>query len=217
MHPRRVAAWIYTVINPIVDSLERELSLLDSGDLGWTSRRRQSETIKTIQEYVDPTQWPNYKDFLAEHPKSTVRTGFKQHDLRLNELNMAASSVFDWMISARNFRDNFASAIDQYANALQGQQLRDSSNEFLKEAAQDVINNSRKLPSHYVMSAFWNFTGKDLLIFREVPEFLPVLRAKETLTQVSARLSKILEAYRLSLSRNYDVPAAPVPSIPFQS
>lgn len=95
IQPRRVAAWIYTVINPIIDSLERELSLLDSGNLGWTSRRRQSETIKTIQEYVDPTQWPNYKDFLAEHPKSPMRAGFEQHDLRLSKLNIAAANIFD--------------------------------------------------------------------------------------------------------------------------
>jgi len=64
---RRVAAWIYVVINPIIDSLQRELSFLNSGNLTWRSRTNQCELIKTIQEYVDPGQWPNYQVFLAEY------------------------------------------------------------------------------------------------------------------------------------------------------
>lgn len=120
------------------------------------------------------------------------------------------------MVSAPAFLAHFTTAITQYEG--QGRQsLTNSKNEFLEEAAQNVINNARNLPSHYVISAFWNFTGKDLLIFREVTEFRPVLQAKEAVTQTSAKLSKVLEEYRLTLSRNYDVPAAPVPSTPFQS
>src|SRR2546423_1392772 len=111
---RRIAAWIYAVINPIIDSLQRDLSFLDSGNLTWRSRTNKCEFIRTIQEYVESTQWPNYMDFLAEHPKSIFISGFLQHDSNLEKVNTAAREVFIWMLSSKIFSDSFDAALMQY-------------------------------------------------------------------------------------------------------
>src|SRR6267378_2400573 len=111
---RRVAAWIYAVINPIIDSLQRELSFLDSGNLTWRSRTNKCEFIRAIQEYVESTQWPNYQDFLAEHKASALIPGFKQHDSNLEKLNTAAREVFLWIINSKQFSDTFDAALLQY-------------------------------------------------------------------------------------------------------
>jgi hypothetical protein len=65
---RRVAAWIYMVINPIIEALQREVSLLEAENLTWRSSSGRCEFIKIIQEYVDSRQWPNLYDYQAEHP-----------------------------------------------------------------------------------------------------------------------------------------------------
>ncbi len=218
---RRVAAWIYAVINPIIDSLQRELLLLDSGNLTWRPHTGRCEMIRTIQEYVDSTQWPNYQDFLAEHPRSFFIPGFEHHDSDLRKLNTVAQELFNWMPSSKEFLDSVDAALETYESqraslGLQAPSLTDIHKDVPKMAAEFLINNAQILPSHYVISAFWNFAGKNLIAFRNLPEFQPLRRSKDSLGEISAKLKQALESYRLSLSRGYDVPAAPVQGIPFE-
>lgn len=215
---RRVAAWIYVVINPIIDSLQRELSLLDSGNLTWRPHLGRCEMIRTIQEYVDSTQWPNYKDFLAEHPKSAFIPGFQRHDSDLKKLNTVAQELFNRMLSWEQFLVSVGAALDIYESGRaslgpRAASLTDTRNDIPKMAAEYLINNAQTLPSHYVISAFWNSAGNSLIGFRNLPEFQPLHRSKDGLSEISAKLKQALEGYRLSLSRDYDVPAAPVPGI----
>jgi hypothetical protein len=218
---RRVAAWIYVVINPIIDGLQRELSLLESANLTWRARTRQCEMIKKIQEYVDSTQWPNYQDFLAEHPRSVFVTGFKQHDSNVEGLNNVAQVLFDRLLSWPEFQKEVQSALTTYENQRaslgpRAQSLSDMGKDIPEEIAQHVINNVQVLPSHYIISQFWNEVGSNLLSFRNRPEFGPLHQAREKLLQHSTRLKQALESHRLTLSRRYDVPAAPVPGVSFE-
>ena len=218
---RRVAAWIYVVINPIIESLQRELSLLDSANLTWRPRTNQCEMIKTIQEYVDSTQWPNFQDFVAEHPASPLIAAFRRHDSQLDKLNTAAKEVFVWLLNSKIFLDAFEAGLAQYeaqrpAMKLPAQPLAEMKNDVREEAAQHIINNTQTLPSHYVISGFWSLAGRNLLALRNAPEFLPLHRSKDKLVETSAKLKKALESYRLALSRDYDVPAARVPGLSFE-
>ena len=220
---RRVAAWIYVVINPIIDALQRELSLLESGNLTWRARTRRCEMIKNIQEYVDSRQWPNYQDFLAEHPRSAFVSGFKQHDSNVEGLNNVAQILFDRMVSSSwpDFSKEFQNAVTSYENQRaslgpRAQPLSDMGKDIPEEIAQHVINNVQSLPSHYIISPFWNEVGSNLLSFRNRPEFQPLHQAREKLLQHSTKLKQALESHRLTLSRRYDVPAAPVPGLSFE-
>jgi|SRR5882762_1908590 len=220
MQSRRVAAWIYVVINPIIDSLQRELSFLNSGNLTWRSRTSQCELIKTIQEYVDPGQWPNYQVFVVEYKASAFIPGFKNHDSYLDKVNTAAKEVFVWLLNSNTFVNMFEAALKQYESqrpsmGVPAQSLVDSQKDAREETSQHIINNTQNLPSHYVLSAFWNLTGRNFLALRNAPEFLPLHRSKDKLLENSAKLKQALEHVRLHLSRDYDVPAAPVPGISF--
>jgi hypothetical protein len=218
---RRVAAWIYAVINPIINSLERELSLLDSGNLTWRPHLGRCEMIRTIQEYVDSAQWPNYQDFLAEHPNSVFRPGFDQHDSDVRTLNTVAQELFNRMLSWSKFSDALDVALGTYERQRasldpQFPMLVHTAKDVPKLAAEYVINNAQTLPSHYTISAFWNLLGKELIAFRNLPEFQALHRCKDRLAENSSKLKQALESYRLSLSRDYDVPAAPVPGLSFE-
>jgi hypothetical protein len=218
---RRIAAWIYVVINPIIDSLGRELSFLNSANLTWRVRTGQCEIIKTIQEYVDPGQWPNYQVFVDEYKNSPLLQGFKKHDSNLETVNTAAKNVNLWLINSNVFIEMFEASLKQYETqrSSQGpaaQSLVDMRQSVREEVAQHLINNVQTLPSHYVISSFWNFSGKNFLALRTAPEFQPLHRSTEKLLETSAKLKQVLEAFRLTLSREYDVPAALVPGISFE-
>jgi hypothetical protein len=218
---RRVAAWIYTVLNPIIECLQRELSLLDSGNLTWRSNVARSEVIRTIQEYVDPAQWPNYQTFFAEHLSSPLVLGFKEHDSELLKLETVAQLLFNQLLSTQEFLIAVDQALDIYEGKReslgpQAPALTHMRKDVPRIAAEYLINNVQNLPSHYLLSAFWNSAGMNLFHFRNRREFEPLSRSRARLSTVSAKLKAALESYRLALSRDYDVPAAPVPGISFE-
>jgi hypothetical protein len=215
---RRVAAWIYTVMNPIIDSLQRELGLLDRENLTWRSSTGRCEFIRTVQEYVDSTQWPNYYDFVADH--SIFEAGFKQHDSSLEKLNGLAMQLYDWMLTWGDFSAALDISFIKYesqkgSSPTSGPDIIDFRNEIPKHAAEYLINNVHDLPSHYTFSGFWKIASGSLMDFRLHPRFQPLRKTTNNLALNSSRLKQALESRRLSLSREFDVPAAPVPGISF--
>jgi hypothetical protein len=213
---RRVAAWIYAVINPIVDALDRELRILDAENLTWRSNLGRCELIRSTQEYVDVGQWPNFHDFEAEH--SLFLKTFGQHDSDLKLVNERAQQVYDWLVSWDEFSGAVGKLLDKYEAAgpsigPQAPSFNNSRPELPKMAAENVINNIQNLPAHYLFAPFWNLAAKDLLPFRNLPRFEVLHDARAGLREISSGLKLGLEDLRLSLSRKFDVPAAPIPGL----
>lgn len=220
-HPRqsrRVAAWIYAVINPILVGLEHELEFLKKGNLTWRSTTKRCEYILTIQEYVDSKQWPNHKDFISENENATFLKTFELHDNDLTNVNSAAEEVYRGLLSWRAFSDEVHRLLESYearrASEPQWPSFNLVRNELVQFAAENVINNIVSLPRHYTYSAFWNYASRELLTFRNLPNFPRLHGAQAELHEISSALKGGLEDHRLSLSRKYDVPAAPVPGLP---
>lgn len=218
---RRIAAWIYAVMNPILTSLERELGLMGSGNLTWRALTSRCELIRTIPEYIEATQLPNYQTFVAEHRNSLFMSGFKQHDTRVLGLDTTAHLMFKDLLSNSEFLAAVNDLLGAYENKKESlgpsaPALTHTRGKIPEMAAEYLINNVQTLPDHYLISAFWNSTGRNLLAFRTRPEFGSLHRSIERLSGVSEKLRVVLEDYRLELSRAYDVPAAPVTGISFE-
>jgi hypothetical protein len=214
---RRVAAWLYVVLNPVIEFLQREMELLDQKHLTWKFTTKRCEFIRTVQEYIDPKQWPNYYDFLAEHPIFVA--AFKDHDESLEKLNSLAGDIYEWLLSSRDFSETVKKLARQYdsqpmARTFPGGSLG-SGDDLVKYCAEYLINGLRELPSHYSLSGFWNSSNTPLLTFRTAPDFKALDKTTEQLLLSSNKLKYSLETRRLSLSREFDVPAAPVPGINF--
>ncbi len=216
---RRVAAWIYVVINPVVDSLDRELRLLNAENLTWRLNLGRCESIHSIQEYVEVVQWPNFQDFQAEH--DIFLKTFSQHDAHLKSVNDRAQRVFDWLTSRPEFSRVIAELMEGNENAKLSTNppppFNNSRPEVLKMAAENVINNIPTLPVHYLFAPFWNLAASYLLPFRNLPEFVPLHDARAKLREISSGLKQGLEDQRLSFSRKFDIPAAPVPGLSLEA
>jgi hypothetical protein len=214
---RRVAAWIYVVLNPVIELVQRELDLLNRRNLTWRFAGGRCEFIRVIQEYVDSMQWPNYDDFLAEH--TVFVSGFKLHDELVEQLNTSSARIYDWLISDYDFVETVKKLAAQYndqpmSRTFPGASVR-SEEELVKYCAEYLINNLRELPSHYSLSGFWNSSNAPLLGFKNKPPFKPLELTSQNLQLHSGKLKVDLESRRLSLSREFDVPAAPVPGMRF--
>jgi hypothetical protein len=213
-HSKRVTAWIYTVINPIVECLQRELELLETGNLSWRYYSQRCEFIRPILEYVDGAQWPNYSDFLEENLGFKDR--FQLHDVRLEALNNSASALFSALISNPQFLQLVDSSFQAYEEARKGDPLASDltqmKQDLFKAAAEYLINNYRSLPAHYNLAKFWSVASHGMHGFRISSNlFGPVQEQALVLKDESHKLSSDLEHDRLGFARTFDIPAAPLP------
>jgi hypothetical protein len=211
-----VAAWIYAVINPIIDGLEREQGFLQSGNLTWRYYSQRCEYILPIRGYLEGNQGPNYSDFLAENP--SCRESFRVYDESVEAVNNSASAIYGWLLSGDQLAQGLAVSLNEYeARRTSGPRLADMRYEqadLPKFAAEYLINNIQSLPSHYLLWRFWEIASGSLLPLRELNNFDPLRRSVQVLRQQSQAVKKDLEDLRLEFSRVYDLPAAPIPEYP---
>jgi hypothetical protein len=209
----RVAAWVYTVINPVIDSLRRESELLSAANLSWRSFNGHCEFIRPIRAYIDVTDFPNYEDFLADNREFSAR--FSEHDQRLERLEAAAQEVCNVLVSDRTFQDVLQQTYSEYESHVapdrpQHPSLQGMKDRLAADIAELLINNTASLPSHYMGSVFWSEYSKKFQQFKRHPSFEKLHSAAAELRKDTDILLRALEERRLSLCRMYDIPAAPV-------
>lgn len=219
-HSKRVEAWMYVVINPILESLERETLLLADGNLTWRAHSGRCEAIRVLQDYIDHSQWPNYEDFLEEHRDCEFTSTIAEHDSGVHKINATAARFYRSLLDDQEFMSSLEGELSFYEE--QRRLLRSDASELIHSipelprlVVEYVINNAQSLPSHYLISAFWNANGRKLLRYRETNQFRDVSRDSEDLARVADRLKRDLTSLRFALSRSFDIPAANVPSISF--
>ncbi len=212
-HSQRVAAWIYTVINPIWEGLQREIELLERGNTTWRYFSGRCEFIRPVQEYVDSTQWPNYFDFFKEEENVQFEIGFRSHDQALGTLNNSAGILFERLLSLPQFNEKFQSSIRKYQEThVPDSIVLDLTNDELrKSVAEYLINKVEVLPAHYSYSKFWAQASGSMFEFANMDEFEPVRSAAGMLKIISFQVKTALEDRRLELSRTFDLPSARPP------
>ncbi len=209
----RVQAWIYTVINPLVESLRRELELVSGGNLTWRSYSGQCEYIRPIRAYISAEDLPNYEDFLADNPEFSVQFG--QHDQGVQTVEEKAQNVCDALVRDKAFEETLAKAYAEYESQISREQAQRSSLQGMKERlpieiAQLLVNGITSLPSHYTVSTFWSEHSGELEKFKAHDSFAELHSAAAELRKNTELLLKTLEDQRLDLCRKYDIPAAPI-------
>jgi hypothetical protein len=208
---QRVAAWIYEVVNPIVEGLERELYFLQTGNGTWRYFSQRCEFIRPVQEYVDGSQWPTYSDFLVEHPE--FRKRFQSHDRNLDAVNQSASAIFGALLGNNLFIENVNTSYQAYEE----RRIRDSmapdlshmKRDLPKIVAEYLINGISDLPTHYAAARFWGEASNGFLEFLKSIDFSDHLRsAEKRLAAQSQKLITDLEIIRSKFAGAFDLPAA---------
>jgi len=216
-HSKRVQAWVYAIMNPIIESLRREAFFLAKGNITWQSDTRRCEYIRPIREYFQYSQWPNYEDFVADALNPGFREKFEEHDRGLSKVESSAAEFADGLMRSDLFRKQVKDALERYQSTArtnpQYPYLNDVPEGSLARAmAALLVNRMDVLPPHYGTHKFWEVYKKDFEPYRDRPSFQAVTKATDALREDSSKVLLELENHRQSLCRTYDIPAAPIPT-----
>lgn len=214
----RVQAWIYEVINPILeDALPIELAFLERGNLTWRFSLQKCEFVHSIKLYLNPSMWPNYEDFCAKQKR--MATEFKKHDETLGVLSDKAKEQFELLRNSLGFKKYVEELLNNWIQSKAPASYPGGAypNErFYLLMAENVVNNIQELPSHYADSEFWARSGKDIRLCAS--QELPLAGASrksaepryghQDLIELDLSLTRQLRELRTKLCDKYDLPAA---------
>ncbi len=213
-HSKRVQAWVYAIMNPVIENLRREISLLDRGNLTWRFYSKKCEYIQPICEYIEVEQRPNYEDFTADQLNLGFKERFEEHDGMLAAVETSATQFAERLMQSNRFQKQVKDSLERYdSDALANRQYPDLTSmpgSLPRAIAENLVNRVDVLPHHYVTHEFWENFKNEFEPYLDEPSFQAVQQAAETLKGVSSKLMLALENHRQSLCRAYDIPAAPI-------
>jgi hypothetical protein len=210
----RVKAWVYAILNPLIDSFRRETELLKTGNLSWRVHSRRCEYIRPVAELIDFEQRPNLEDFLAENP--TFGERFDEHDSAVAGIEQAAARFVQGLLQSKLFQEQVAECLSTYesqartSNPTYPELVGHTRERAAEYIAEYLVNNTKSLPRHYVHYAFWESFAPEFNRFKERQTFAARDESANKLRNVSGHLRIDLETLRLTLCREFDIPAAPI-------
>ena len=211
-HSNRVQAWVYYILNPVIESLHREAFFLAKGNLTWQGDTRRCEYIRPIREYIEYPQLPNYEDFVADPLNPSFSAKFEEHDRALSVVESSAAEFADGLMHSEPFQKQVKDSLEQYQStaSASGQYLYLGS--LPRAVAALLVNRIDVLPHHYGTRQFWEIYKNMFETYHEDPSFRAVKTAADALKDVSSKLVLDLENHRQILCRTFDIPAAPIPT-----
>jgi hypothetical protein len=201
-------------MNPLIESLGREIRLLGEGNLSWRSYSKRCEYIRPIREYIESSQLPNYEDFLADNLNRGFKERFERHDHQVSEVESTANRSFIGLTDSNEFQKQVKDSLEEYESTARGKpqypNLSSIGENLPKVVAELLVNRTDLLPSHYMMHKFWQDYRARFEHHRQPPSFQELDVATATLQDSSKNLVSDLEKHRRLLCVTYDIPAAPI-------
>jgi hypothetical protein len=221
-HSKRVEAWVYAVLNPVIESLQRENFLLSKANLSWRFYSGKCEYIHPIRDYVRIDQRPNYEDFVSDPLNTGFLERFDAHDRALAEAELNASRFSRGLIHSDLFVEKMKESLKEYESIARSNPLYsydDSMHESLPRAvAELLVNRIDALPEHYGTAKFWgkyrdkfDLSGQEFEPYGQREPFQALVHARDALLDLADKLLHDLNTHRQLLCRTYDIPAAPIP------
>jgi hypothetical protein len=138
------------------------------------------------------------------------------------QLSLACKELESAILKSDSLREVFARVTTDEALSEVGKSLRDmfplaEGYERLGWIAQEIINGSREIPSHFMHSPLWNRHRDDFMRVLDATDvsYTKTLtyQAGKQLLQTVNRLIELLADTRDQLSLEYDVPPVPMDSM----
>lgn len=148
--PRRVEAWVYTVINPLIEALKVEKSFLKDKNWTWRYQTKNLEFILPVEKYVDSASLPNFEDFLKANPQ--IGRKMKKHDNLRTALSENCEIAFNHLVALESFQNKIKSSLSTYEKENPAWEYPGGAvpkKDFDKLIAQYIVNWIKELPHHY--------------------------------------------------------------------
>lgn len=204
---RRIEAWIYAVINPLIEALKTEKSFLKEHNWTWRYHIKDLEFIKPLEGYMDSIALPALEDFLLANPR--IERERKKHDDLRTALLKNCQIAFENLLTLNAFQQRVTSSLSDYRQkepqkGYPGGAVPEE--DFNKLIAQYVINNIKTLPEHYSSSNFWHKFANEFLAFRKGKIIEQLDASGKQLEEEDERFLRFLKNMRSILCEKYDLP-----------
>lgn len=204
----RVKAWVYSVINALLEALRAENTLLTARNITWRYHIRKMEFILSTRDHIPPSARPNYDDLLRGY--ADLKPQVEQRDLTLKVLSQVALECWEHLTKYNLLRPAVEGQLKQWkeeGNPYPGGAVPEE--EFWLLIAEHVMNNAEELPHHYSNRAFWSRFKQNLLAFRGGGPFSKLEKSIANLMKSNETLVDRLDLARARFCEDYDIPAAP--------
>lgn len=197
----RVEAWIYGVINPLTEALERERNLTGLRIASYNRRSESLDRINLLRGYLSRGAVLILDDLIRSE-KRIVRVE-KTHDARVLTLADSAHAAFLALVNDAAFVRFATRAFSSVADDKRSVHL---------DVAEDLVNDkARKLGVvAHSYDALWNRNLEKLVSMQPTAEFTVLRRNLRTVCESSEKSLDFFEGLRVDLVEEYDVPPAPL-------
>ena len=208
----RVRAWIYAAINPLLDALRFEKSLLDRGASTWRFFNQRFEYIHAPAHYLDGYAIEVLTDLERKYPGEVAPLG--SHAALLETLRLATVTAHTSLTGHPSFAERVEATLETYLSSDGGEPWGAYGREkFPLLVAERVVNHAPDtLPDHYADAAYWARNGSEFLAFGTGAEFDALRAALVASARGAGELIERLLRLRTALCDEYDI--APVPFEP---
>lgn len=204
----RRKAWIYSVINPLLEGLRIEATFLAREN--WTFRRynQELEFIRPARILVGHMSAPNLEDL--EKSKPDTQKVIERREAQREKLRDACRAAFDTLAANPDFQRKVSDAFQARESESPGEtaQLLHPAVPFYEVMAESVVNKGG-VPDHARVYPFWSRFKDEFMRFRTGTEFDKADHAGRELAKCNNHLSNELTQLRGALAEEYDIPWAP--------
>src|SRR6266567_8554570 len=117
VHNERFKAWVYTVINPVLEELRIESAFLQNKNWTYRFHSGELEFVRPVAAYVEFRSQPNLEDFLESNQEdSRIIAGREQSREALQE---KCQEALTYLTSQETFRQTVASCKDHFEGESQ--------------------------------------------------------------------------------------------------
>jgi hypothetical protein len=204
----RRKAWIYSVINPLLEGLRIEATFLAREN--WTYRRhsRDLEFVRPVRVLVGYKSIPNLDDLTSSKPDT--QKAIDRRELQREKLRDACRAAFDALAANPDFQRKVSDAFQIVESETPGkaQTLTYPAVPFHEVIAELAVNKGG-IPDHAGTYPFWSRFQDEFMRFRVGAEFDAADQAGRGLEKYNNRLALKLTQLRGALAEKYDIPWAP--------
>lgn len=205
----RVKAWVYSAINPLLESLRAETILLSKKSISWRYNTEDMEFIVPTRNLISPSGRPNYDDMLRGYPG--LRQQMDARDRKVEALLGDARSCWKTLTQYGGFKETVDRSLKQWreeGNPYPGGAVPEG--EFWLLIAEHVMNNASDLPFHYTNRSFWSRFRQIFSTHRLRESFSQLVKSINALKGSDETLIETLDRARSKLCEEYDIAAAPL-------
>jgi len=209
-------AFVYTVINPILEGIKSELSWLQQKKYFWQFQSRSFEYIFPIVAHVGIRYFDHLELFQSYYPE--ISSLMRSHDEKIEELSSLLSNAYDEIIKLDDYKSKFEEARKNWE--AKGKDFNNiwgayQSSYGLNIIAEFSLNNRQELdPTLYRTAPFWNEYRNEFLQVRQnekIKAYIDKMDIKtDEIIKIVENLCLELKTLRNEYAAKYDIPPIPL-------